>query len=101
MGARRAARFSLAAGLLFCGALLGGAIIFWNTSFGELSIHNLAWLKAERISLMAVPSMAVLLCLILPGCTMLGYLALTQESRLKPWILEQIRNRWGSGEGGM
>jgi 4-hydroxybenzoate polyprenyltransferase len=88
---KRAALFCLAAGLMFTGAVLGASILFQGTPLTEVTIQNLAWIKAESLSVHMLPSLLVLLLLILPGAGMLGYLVLTQEKRYKPWLVEQIR----------
>ena len=91
MKGKRAALFSLAAGLMLTGAFLGGAALFWNINITELSQESLIELKAARLSLLPLPSLLVLLVLVLPGGGMLAYLTLTQEKRLKPWVREQMQ----------
>jgi len=95
MKRKKSALFAAAAGLICIGVFLGGAILFWDTSYSEFALTNIAAFKAERVMLMLGPSLVVLLGFILPGVAMMCYLVLTQEKRLKPWVIEHIRRSNG------
>lgn len=91
MSKKRSILYTVATGLTLGGALLGGAMVFFQTHFTELTMENILERKIQSISLLTAPTSAILLLLIVPGLAMLIYLILTQEKRFKPWVLEQNR----------